>query len=247
MFEALEYGIVGRALKLGFLSLRFWNPREHATDIHRRVDDRPYGGGPGMVMKFEPLASAIKLAKSTLGGNATVVHLSPQGTLLTQEIIKKQAQDSKPMILLSSRYEGIDERLLEAEVDEEWSIGNYVVSGGELPAMVLIDALTRILPGVLKNTNSVLQDSFTSGLLGFPQYTRPETTADRQVPRILLSGNHAEIHRWRLKKALGKTWRRHQDLVEKRSLSKDEQKLLDEFIKESKQESKNLKKRNIKG
>ncbi|MFW0032939.1 MAG: tRNA (guanosine(37)-N1)-methyltransferase TrmD [Coxiella endosymbiont of Dermacentor nuttalli] len=233
MFEALKYGVIGRALRHKLLILHFWNPRDYTADIHCRVDDRPYGGGPGMVMKFEPLTAAIKAAKEKLGENTKVIYLSPQGKLLTQKVIKKKAQDLKPIILLVGRYEGIDERLIETEVDEEWSIGDYIVSGGELPAMILIDALTRLLPGVLGHVNSVAQDSFTSGLLNFPQYTRPEKIANRSVPEILLSGDHSAIACWRLKQALGRTWQRRQDLIKRRNLCENEQRLLEKFIEES--------------
>ena len=236
MFEALKYGVIGRALKNNLLTLHFWNPRDYATDIHHTVDDRPYGGGPGMVMKFEPLAATIKAAKIKLGENIKVVYLSPQGQLLTHEVIKKTAQDLKPIIFLSGRYEGIDERLIEVEVDEEWSIGDYIVSGGELPAMLLIDALTRLLPGVLGHEDSAFQDSFASGLLSCPQYTRPEKIANRSVPKVLLSGDHEAIARWRLKQALGRAWQRRQDLIKRRTLSENERRLLDEFIKESSHE-----------
>lgn len=233
MFEALKYGVIGRALKHKLLTLNFWNPRDYTTDIHCSVDDRPYGGGPGMVMKFEPLTAAIKAAKATLGTNTTVIYLAPQGKLLTQRVIKKKAQDLNPIILLVGRYEGVDERLIEAEVDEEWSIGDYIVSGGELPAMILIDALTRLLPGALGHVDSASQDSFTSGLLNFPQYTRPEKIANRSVPEILLSGDHSAIACWRLEQALGRTWQRRQDLIKRRNLSENERRLLEKFVEES--------------
>ena len=232
MFESLKYGVIGRALKRNLLILHFWNPRDYTTDIYRRVDDRPYGGGPGMVMKFKPLIAAIKAAKVKLGENTKVIYLSPQGKLLTQETIKKKAQDLRSIILLVGRYEGIDERLIEAEVDEEWSIGDYIVSGGELPAMVLVDALTRLLPGALGHVDSASRDSFTSGLLDSPKYTRPEKIANLQVPEVLLSGDHAAIARWRLKQALGRTWQRRQDLIKRYTLSENERRLLDKFIEE---------------
>ena len=232
MFEALKYGVIGRALENNLLTLHFWNPRDYAIDIHHTVDDRPYGGGPGMVMKFEPLAAAIKTAKTKLGENTKVVYLSPQGQLLTHEVIKKKAQE-KCIILLAGRYKGIDQRLIEAKVDEEWSIGDYIVSGGELPAMLLIDALTRLLPGALGHEDSASQDSFTSGLLDCPQYTRPKKIANQSVPEVLLSGDHAAIACWRLKQALGRAWQRRQDLIKRRTLSENERQLLDEFIKES--------------
>lgn len=232
MFEALKYGVIGRALERKLLSLSFWNPRDYTTDAHRTVDDRPYGGGPGMVMKFEPLQAALKAAKAQLGQNAKVIHLTPQGKLLTQPFIKEKI-NTIPLIFLAGRYEGIDERLIEAEVDEEWSIGDYIVSGGELPAMILIDAMTRLLPGVLGHKDSALQDSFTSDLLDYPHYTRPEKIADRAVPEVLLSGDHAAIDQWRLKQALGRTWQRRPDLIKRRSLTEKEQRLLNTFIQES--------------
>ncbi|ACJ18862.1 tRNA (guanosine(37)-N1)-methyltransferase TrmD [Coxiella burnetii] len=232
MFDALKSGVIGRALKQDRLTLSFWNPRDYATDPHRTVDDRPYGGGPGMVMKFEPLALALKAAKAQLGENTKVIHLTPQGKLLTQAIVREKIHAS-PLILLAGRYEGIDERLIEAEVDEEWSIGDYILSGGELPAMVLIDAMTRLLPGVLGHKDSASQDSFTAGLLDYSHYTRPEKIADRPVPSVLLSGDHEAISRWRLKQSLGRTWQRRQDLIKRRSLSENEQRLLDEFFEES--------------
>ncbi|AJC50493.1 tRNA (guanosine(37)-N1)-methyltransferase TrmD [Coxiella endosymbiont of Amblyomma americanum] len=237
MFEALRYGVIRRALDRNLLTLFFLNPRDYTTNIHRNVDDKLYGGGPGMIMKFEPLAAAIQSAKATLGMNTKVIYFSPQGKLLTQAIVEKKIQEFQSIIFLLGRYGGVDERLIEAEVDEEWSIGDYIVSGGELPAMVLIDALTRLLPGVLGNTDSVSQDSFASGLLDFPKYTRPEKIANRQVPEILLSGDQEKIARWRLKKALGRTWKRRPDLIKKRSLIEHERQLLNEFIEEHREEN----------
>ncbi|QTS83993.1 tRNA (guanosine(37)-N1)-methyltransferase TrmD [Coxiella endosymbiont of Amblyomma nuttalli] len=233
MFNFLKYGVVGRALERRLLTLFFWNPRDYTLDLRRTVDDRPYGGGPGMIMKFEPLQAALTAAKSVLGRTTKVIHLSPQGKLLTQSIVAEQICDNQ-FILIAGRYEGIDERLIEAEVDEEWSIGDYIVSGGELPAMVLIDAITRLLPGTLGHADSASQDSFTSGFLDFPHYTRPEKIINRSVPETLLSGNHAAIARWRLKQSLGRTWQRRRDLLQMHhSLTKNEQELLDEFIMES--------------
>lgn len=232
MFDLLKYGVIGRALERHLLILSFWNPRDYTSDPHRTVDDRPYGGGPGMVMKFEPLQAAFTAAKSALGQTTKVIHLSPQGKLLTQSVVAEKARSS-PFILVSGRYEGIDERLIEAEVDEEWSIGDYIVSGGELPAMVFIDAITRLLPGTLGHEDSASQDSFTSGFLDFPHYTRPKKIADRSVPEVLLNGDHAAIARWRFKQSLGRTWQRRKDLLQGRSLTENEQRLLDEFIEES--------------
>ena len=233
MFDLLKYGVIGRALERRLLTLSFWNPRDYTPDPHRTVDDRPYGGGPGMVMKFEPLQAALIAAKSALGQTTKVIHLSPQGKLLTQYTVAEKARSISPFILVAGRYEGIDERFIEAEVDEEWSIGDYIVSGGELPAIVFIDAITRLLPGILGHENSASQDSFTSDFLDFPHYTRPEKIADRSVPEALLSGNHAAIARWRLKQSLGRTWQRRKNLLQGRSLTENEQRLLAEFIEES--------------
>ena len=230
MFEALKLGIIGRALKQNYLTLSLWNPRNYSNDHYRTVDDRPYGGGPGMVMKFNLLAATLKAAKMQLGEKAKVIYLTPQGKLFTQESMMQKIHES-PLILLTGRYEGIDERLIEAEVDEEWSIGDYILSGGELPAMVMIDAMTRLLPGVLRY-DSITQDSFTKNLLDYPHYTRPKKIADRLVPSVLLSGNHRAIAQWRLKQSLGRTWQRRQDLIKRRSLSENEQQLLNEFIGE---------------
>ena len=227
MFDAVRYwGMTRRALESGSLDLTLWDPREFAGNSYRRVDDRPYGGGPGMVMMAEPLRKALTAARATGGGK--VLHLSPQGGKLDHVGVKALAhQDS--LVLLSGRYEGIDERLIETEVDEEISIGDYVVAGGELPAMVLIEALVRHLPGVLGNDGSAAADSFSDGLLDWPHYTRPEVYRGCNVPPVLLSGNHDEIRRWRLKQALGRTWRRRPDLLAKKKLNKEEQRLLEEY------------------
>src|SRR5512143_311290 len=233
MFPALaDYGITGRAIERGLLELLTWNPREAATDVHRTVDDRPYGGGPGMVMKVQPLRDTLERIRQADGeqGGLTV-HLTPQGRLLTQAGVGMLAVRPH-LILLAGRYEGIDERLIEAQVDEEWSIGDYVLSGGELAAMVLIDAVTRLLPGALNTAESAQQDSFMEGLLDCPHYTRPEAIDGRRVPEVLLSGNHAAIARWRLQQALGRTWLRRPDLLEKIALDAGQQVLLAEFIRE---------------
>ena len=227
MFDAVRYwGMTRRALESGSLELALWDPREFTDDSYRRVDDRPYGGGPGMVMMIEPLRRALTAARAAGGGK--VLHLSPQGGKLDQARIKALT-DQGSLVLLSGRYEGIDERLIETEVDEEISIGDYVVAGGELPAMVLIEALVRYLPGVLGNEDSVEFDSFSDGLLDWPHYTRPETYETRTVPAALLSGHHEEIRCWRLKQALGRTWMRRPDLLESKVLSKEEQQLLESF------------------
>ena len=230
MFDAVRYwGMTRRALESGSLELTLWDPREFTDDGYRRVDDRPYGGGPGMVMMIEPLRRALTAVRTAGGGK--VLHLSPQGGKLDQARIKELAnQDS--LVLLSGRYEGIDERLIETEVDEEISIGDYVVAGGELPAMVLIEALVRHLPGVLGNDGSAAADSFSDGLLDWPHYTRPEVYRGCNVPPVLLSGNHNEVRRWRLKQALGRTWMRRPDLLASRELNKEEQQLLEQYKRE---------------
>lgn len=231
MFQSLDYGITGRAKKLGLINVDLWNPREFTKDKHKTVDDRPYGGGPGMVMMVEPLREAIKAAKTALGKNTKVIYLSPQGRTLDQGGVFELANRPE-LILVSARYEGVDERLLMTEVDEEWSIGDYILSGGELAAMVLIDALTRVIPGALGDDASAQQDSFVNNLLDYPHYTRPETVADLEVPAVLLSGDHQAIAKWRLKQSLGRTWLRRPDLLVDYTLTAEQQILLDEFIRE---------------
>ena len=233
MFAALtESGITGRALKAACYSLELWNPRDFTSDNYRTVDDRPYGGGPGMVMLAEPLEQAIRAAEIRVAGNERkVIYLSPQGRVLDHGKVMELAA-GPGAVLLCGRYESVDERLIRRAVDEELSIGDYVLSGGELAAMVLIDAVVRQLPGVLGDEDSAAQDSFVSGLLDCPHYTRPEEHAGERVPPVLLSGNHAEIDRWRLKQALGRTWLRRPDLLAKRALSAEEAKLLEEFKRE---------------
>lgn len=232
MFEAVSaFGITGRAVRAGLLRLRVWNPRDYTEDKHRSVDDRPYGGGPGMVLRPEPLARAIAAARSEAGDTTPVLYLSPQGRRLDHAAVVELAARER-MILLAGRYEGVDERVLAAEVDEEWSIGDYVLSGGELPAMVLIDAVARRLPGALGDEDSAEQDSFVGGLLDCPHYTRPEVYAGEGVPEVLLSGDHERIRRWRLKQALGRTWLRRPDLLERLELDEEQRRLLSEFQKE---------------
>ena len=216
MFKALDYGIPRRAQEKGALELECWDPRTYTTDVHRTVDDTPYGGGPGMVMKVAPLQAAIAAARQSLP-KATVIYLSPQGKTLDHATIKLLSEQPE-LILLCGRYEGIDERLITLEVDAEYSIGDYVLSGGELPAMVLIDAMSRQLPGVLGDSDSALEDSFVDGLLDCPHYTRPAEIAGKKVPEVLLSGDHAAIKRWRLEQALQRTMERRPDLLEKRKL-----------------------------
>ena len=236
MFDAItQYGVTGRAVTQGKLSLDYWNPRDFTQDKHRTVDDRPYGGGPGMVMKVEPLRDAIHAAKQQLGQQTKVVYLSPQGKLLDQQkLIELATRDS--MIFVAGRYEGVDERLIEQEIDEEWSIGDYVLSGGELAAMVLIDGVARLLPGVLGDDESAQQDSFMNGLLDCPHYTRPERIIDQSVPEVLLGGDHEAIRKWRLKQSLGRTWLRRPDLLAVDTLTDEQKALLEQFIAEHRQE-----------
>jgi tRNA (guanine37-N1)-methyltransferase len=226
-----EYGITARAVEQGLMSLATWNPRDYTTDRHRSVDDRPYGGGPGMVMKPAPLCAAIRAARSAVNDGAEVIYLSPQGRRLDQRTVHEFA--SRPrLILVAGRYEGLDERIVEAEIDAEWSIGDYVLSGGELPALVLIDAVTRLLPGALGDAESAVQDSFVDGLLDYPHYTRPEQFEGRAVPEVLIGGDHAAIRRWRRKQALGRSWLRRPELVDAAELDAEARALLEEFIRE---------------
>ena len=226
-----EYGVVGRAVDRQILSLHVENPRDHTDDVHRTVDDRPYGGGPGMVLKYEPAARAIEAATARLPQGSPVICLSPQGKSFDQAVARRLS-NLPGMVLLAGRYEGIDERLIEATVDEELSIGDFVLSGGEIAAMAVIDAVTRLLPGVLGDDDSAGQDSFMEGLLDHPHYTRPEEVEGLRVPAVLLSGDHAKIARWRYKQALGRSFLRRPELVEKLDLDKEQRKLLDEFLKE---------------
>ena len=232
MFQAVtDHGVTGRAVKQGLVEISHSNPRDYTTDRHRTVDDRPYGGGPGMLMKIDPLQQAIAAARETAGDRARVVYLSPQGRRFDHDRALALAQE-EALILVAGRYEGVDERLIEAEVDEELSIGDYVLSGGEVAAMVVIDAVTRQLPGVLGHEMSAQEDSFADGLLDCPHYTRPEEYQGRPVPDVLLSGNHEEIRRWRLKQALGRTYLRRPDLLQDRAMSAEEEDLLAEYLRE---------------
>jgi len=226
-------GVVGRAAEQGLLELHCWNPRDYTRDKHRTVDDRPYGGGPGMLMKVQPLQDAITAVREHSSA-ARLVYLSPQGKLLTQKKLVQQVEQGS-VIFICGRYEGIDERLIQREVDEEWSIGDYVISGGELAAMVCIDAMTRLIPGALGHKDSALQDSFSDGLLDCPHYTRPEEYLGDRVPEVLMNGNHREIDAWRQQQALGRTWQRRPDLLENIELSSGQQALLDKFIAELEQ------------
>ena len=235
--EAAAIGVTGRALEKGLWRLGVWNPRDYTTDNHKTVDDRPYGGGPGMVMLAAPLAQAVaaaRLAQANDGVGATrVVYMSPSGVPLKHEkVMAMAAIPDAGYILLAGRYEGVDERLLQQEVEDEISIGDFVVSGGEFPALMLIDAIARQLPGALNDEQSARQDSFFSGLLDCPHYTRPEVFEGLTVPEVLLSGHHADIRRWRLKQSLGRTWERRPDLLVDRVLTKDEASLLAEYRKE---------------
>jgi tRNA (guanine37-N1)-methyltransferase len=231
LFEiATRYGVTGKAVQRGVVELGLWNPRDYTSDRHRSVDDRPYGGGPGMVMMVQPLRDAIRAARNA-APNSKVIYLSPQGRRLDQAALREMA-GREGMILVAGRYEGIDQRLIDSEIDEEWSIGDYVLSGGELAAMVVMDAVTRLLPGVLGHDQSAEQDSFTAGLLDHPHYTRPEEIDGMRVPEVLLGGDHAVIARWRLKQALGRTWLQRPDLLEQMSLSEQQRQLLEEFKSE---------------
>jgi tRNA (guanine37-N1)-methyltransferase len=231
LFRILEaQGVTGRALGRGIAELHLWNPRDYAQDVHRTVDDRPYGGGPGMVMKVEPLRSAIGEARRA-APQSRVAYLTPQGRPLDQAAMANIAA-APGWILIAGRYEGIDERLVQRHVDEEWSIGDYVLSGGELAAMVVIDAVIRLLPGALGHEDSAEQDSHVNGLLDCPHFTRPEEIEGMRVPGVLLSGDHGAIERWRLQQALGRTWLRRPDLLRRRGLNEAEQALLNEFIQQ---------------
>lgn len=229
--DALRFGVTSRALTRGLVTLGLQDPRAFTMDAHRTVDDRPYGGGPGMVMKVEPLRAAIRAARESSPPGSRIVLLSAQGRAFDQQ----RARDmlgAQGVVLVCGRYEGVDERLIEFEVDEELSVGDYVLSGGELPALIVIDALTRLVPGALGDAESADQDSFTAGLLDWPHYTRPEEIEGRRVPPVLVNGNHAAIHRWRLKQALGRTWRRRPELLGRLELTSEQRALLDEYIEE---------------
>lgn len=232
MFEALRWGICGKALKNNLVKVNCFHLRDFAHNAHKTVDDRPYGGGPGMVMMAQPLRQAIKTAKKTLGSDTLTVYLSPQGQPVNQAKVTHFIETSVPLLLIAGRYEGIDERVIKLDVDEEWSIGDLVLSGGEIPAMAVIDALIRLLPGALGDETSAQQDSFTDGLLEYPHYTRPKTVENLDVPDVLLGGDHKAIARWRLKQALGRTWLKRPDLLNKLILSSEQALLLGEFKRE---------------
>lgn len=235
MFKAItDFGVTGRAVKQDLLQVNCWNPRDFTTDKHKTVDDRPYGGGPGMLMMVQPLRDAIRAAKATAckddGVEAKVIYLSPQGRKLDQAGVQALTQNQK-LILVCGRYEGIDERLIQTEIDEEWSIGDYVLTGGELPAMTLIDAVARFIPGVLGKQASALEDSFVEGLLDCPHYTRPEVLDGLTVPDVLMSGHHEQIRQWRLAQSLERTWLRRPELLDSLALT-DEQRVLLNKIKQ---------------
>lgn len=225
------YGVTGRAIERNLVALSAWNPRDYTHDKHRTVDDRPYGGGPGMVMKYQPLHDAVTDAKQAGNGPCKTVYLSPQGRLVDQALFTEASQLSQ-LILVAGRYEGVDERFIDLDCDEEWSIGDYVISGGELAALVVIDGIVRLLPEVLGHNESANQDSHANGLLDCPHFTRPEQLLGYSVPEVLMGGNHAVIERWRLKQALGKTWLKRPDLLEKKQLDADQANLLQQFKNE---------------
>jgi tRNA (guanine37-N1)-methyltransferase len=226
--EALAHGVVGRALERGVLDVECFDPREHATDPHRTVDDRSYGGGPGMVLKVEPLRSALRCAVAAMPEGSRRVYLGADGRRFEQGMARAACAVAG-LILVAGRYEGVDERFIERETDEQWSIGDYVLSGGELPALVVIDAIARLIPGTLGRAESAAQESFSDGLVDWPHYTRPPVIDGRAVPAVLMSGDHAAIRRWRLQQALGRTWLRRPELLERRALSDEERVLLEEF------------------
>ncbi|WP_026069540.1 tRNA (guanosine(37)-N1)-methyltransferase TrmD [Legionella tunisiensis] len=232
MFDGLHHGVVGRALEQGLAKVDCWNPRDWTTRPYRQVDDKPYGGGPGMVMMYEPLHAAIKHAKTQLPASCKTIYLSPQGKIIRQIDLNQVAAGKQPLLFIAGRYEGIDERIITQDIDEEWSLGDFVLSGGELAAMVFIDAIIRLLPGSLGHLGSAEQDSFMNGLLDCPHYTRPATINGLDVPSVLLGGNHQDIERWRRKQMLGKTWLKRPDLLEKIQLSDADKQLLVEFKRE---------------
>jgi len=232
MFRAVtDFGVTGRAVKNGLLEVQTWNPRDFTHDRHNTVDDRPYGGGPGMLMMVQPLRDAIHAAKAASGDRAKVIYLSPQGRKLDQQGVSELAK-SDSLILVCGRYEGIDERIIQTEVDEEWSIGDYVLSGGELPAMTLIDSVARLVPGVLGKQASAEQDSFSDGLLDCPHYTRPEVLDGLNVPAVLLSGDHEKIRLWRLQQSIGRTFLRRPEIFENLALTDEQTVLLTQFVNE---------------
>ncbi|ANO33667.1 MULTISPECIES: tRNA (guanosine(37)-N1)-methyltransferase TrmD [Vibrio] len=241
MFRSVtDFGVTGQAVKKGLLSVEAWNPRDFTQDKHRTVDDRPYGGGPGMLMMVQPLRDAINTAKQAAPGKTKVIYLSPQGRKLDQQGVEELATNEN-LLLICGRYEGVDERIIQSEVDEEWSIGDFVMTGGELPAMTLIDSVSRFIPGVLGDFASAEEDSFANGLLDCPHYTRPEVLDGKEVPAVLKSGNHKDIRRWRLKQSLGRTWLRRPEMLENLALTDEQEHLLAEFVMERKRTNKDSK------
>lgn len=230
--EGSSYGVTGKAIKQDVVGLSVWNPRDYTHDKHRTVDDRPYGGGPGMVMKYQPLSDAVDAAKKSQNIESKVVCLTPQGKQITQKLLIETTQIPQ-LILVAGRYEGIDERFIDVVCDEEWSLGDYVISGGELAALIVIDAVTRLIPGVLGDAESAEQDSYMDGLLDHPHFTRPEQGDFGEVPQALLSGNHEAIRQWRLKQALGRTSLRRADLLKVKELTTEQEALLEEFRNEA--------------
>lgn len=229
VMNAANYGVTGKAIENGIVDLAVWNPRDFTHDRHKTVDDRPYGGGPGMVMKYQPLLDAVDAAKlHAHSARRRVICLSPQGKLISQQLLQ-EVSASEQLILIAGRYEGIDERFIAEVCDEEWSLGDYVISGGELAALIVVDAVTRLIPGVLGDEESAKQDSHYDGLLDCPHYTRPEQSDLGNVPGVLMGGNHAAIKRWRMKQSLGRTWLRRPELLDKIQLTAEQQALLSEF------------------
>lgn len=229
ILSGLHYGITGRAIEQKLVQIDTWNPRDWSTRPYRQIDDKPYGGGPGMVMMYEPLNQAIMHARANLPQSCKTIYLSPQGKVIKQADLNKIAEEKQSLLFIAGRYEGIDERIIAHHVDEEWSLGDFVLSGGELAAMVFIDGITRLIPGSLGHLSSAEQDSFMNGLLDCPHYTRPAEIDGMSVPPVLLGGHHKDIERWRRKQALGKTWLKRPDLLEKLQLSETDKLLLVEF------------------
>ncbi|WP_020409024.1 tRNA (guanosine(37)-N1)-methyltransferase TrmD [Hahella ganghwensis] len=228
MKAVTDQGVVGKAVKSGLIQVETWNPRDFATDNYRTVDDRPYGGGPGMLMKIEPVVAALNAAKQAAPEGSKTVYLSPQGRPIRQNLVRSAA-NLPGLVLLCGRYEGVDERIIECEVDEEWSLGDFVLSGGEIAAMAVVDGVARLVPGVLGHHESAEQDSFENGWLDCPHYTRPEVYQGHQVPDVLLSGNHAKIRRWRLEQSIRRTLERRPDLLEGRRLSSEESEIVEQI------------------
>lgn len=229
ILDTLKYGVSGRALEQGLARVDCWNPRDWASRPYRQVDDKPYGGGPGMVMMYEPLAAAIAHARTQMPKHCKTIYLSPQGKVVKQSDLNQIMRDQQPLLFLAGRYEGIDERIINHHVDEEWSLGDFVLSGGELAALVFIDAIIRLIPGSLGHLGSAEQDSFMNGLLDCPHYTRPANINEMEVPAVLLGGHHKDIERWRRKQSLGMTWLKRPDLLERIQLSETDKQLLVEF------------------